>query len=562
MTEPTANPLPGLLIALPLAGAALVPLLAAAGRRLAGPLPALLCHAATVAVAVALFLVVGSGGPLRYALGGWPGPWGIELRLDGLSALFAVLVSGMGLVAAIVRPSVGAETAEPPLREGLRRGALLLLLAGLLGMVLTRDLFNLFVFMEVSSLAAGTLIASGGGRAPVAAFRYLLAGTVAGSLYLFGVGFLYALTGTLNLDDLAARLPTVSGEAALAVAVVLIAVGLAVKAALFPLHGWLPDAYVFAPVPASGFIAGVMAKVSAYALLRLFGEAFRHTEVGAAALTAMLWLGILGAVGGGLLALGQREVSRILAWSSVSAMGAILVGIALGSETAITGALFHAVAHGLAKGCLFLGAGGVRASLFGGSRPPDGDDYRGGWPGLGERAPLTAAALTVAAFSLIGLPPTAGFFSKYLLLSASLQAGGAAGTAAFLALLVSSLLSAIYLLRVVEAMWFRSPARSARTPAPAPSPLPGARPLAAAVLTLAAGVLAVGVFAGPFERGALPTWRPGTEPGTAATPTTGTPAAGTPAAGTAPTRSPAAEAPAAGSSANGRAPANAEGVRR
>lgn len=559
MTEFTASPLPGLLIALPLAGAALVPLFAFAGRRLlAGGLPALLCHAATAAVAVALFVVVGSGGPLRYALGGWPGPWGIELRLDGLSALFAVLVAAMGLAAAFVRPSVGAETPEPPLREGLRRGALLLLLAGLLGMVLTRDLFNLFVFMEVSSLAACTLIASGGGRAPVAAFRYLLAGTVAGSLYLFGVGFLYALTGTLNLDDLAARLPTVTGEAALAVAVVLIAVGLAVKAALFPLHGWLPDAYVFAPAPASGFIAGVMAKVSAYALLRLFGEAFRHTEVGAAALAAMLWLGILGTVGGGLLALAQREVSRILAWSSVSAMGAILLGIAIGSEMAIAGALFHAVAHGLAKGCLFLGAGGVRSSLFGGSRAPDSDDYRGGWPGLGERAPLTAAALTVAAFSLIGLPPTAGFFSKYLLLSASLQAGGAAGTAAFLALLVSSLLSAVYLLRVVEAMWFRSPAGSARTPAPAPRPLPGARPLAAAVFALAAGVLAVGVFAGPFERGVLPTWRPGTEPAATTVPTT-TPA-------TTPTTTPPTNpitAPETGPiPAATAAPAGREGVRR
>lgn len=538
MTEPPTSALPGLLIALPLAGAALLPLLALAGRRFAGQVPALLCHAATAAVAAALFVVVGSGGPLRYALGGWPGPWGIELRLDGLSALFAVLVAGMGLAAALVRPSVGAETPEPPLREGLRRGALLLLLAGLLGMVLTRDLFNLFVFMEVSSLAACTLIASGGGRAPVAAFRYLLAGTVAGSLYLFGVGFLYALTGTLNLDDLAARLPTVSGEAALGVAVVLIAVGLAVKAALFPLHGWLPDAYVFAPVPASGFIAGVMAKVSAYALLRLFGEAFRHTEAGAAALAAMLWLGVLGAVGGGLLALAQREVSRILAWSSVSAMGAILLGIALGSELAIAGALFHAVAHGLAKGCLFLGAGGVRSGLFRGARPPDGDDYRGGWPGLGQRAPLAAAALTVAAFSLIGLPPTAGFFSKYLLLSASLEAGGAAGTAAFVALLVSSLLSAIYLLRVVEAIWFRSPARDSRTPAPAPARLPGARPLAAAVLVLAVSVLAAGVFAGPFERRVLPTWRPGTEPGTAAAPAAEAPApapAG-PAAGEGPPR--------------------------
>jgi len=142
--------------------------------------------------------------------------------------------------------------ASTPLREGLLRGALLLLVGGLLGIVATRDVFNLFVFLEISSLAAYTLVASGGGRSTVAAFRYLLAGTAAGSLYLFGVGFLYALTGTLNMDDLAARLPSVEADAALTVAVVLIAMGLSIKAALFPLHGWLPDTYVYTPTPAAG----------------------------------------------------------------------------------------------------------------------------------------------------------------------------------------------------------------------------------------------------------------------------------------------------------------------
>ena len=497
--------LPGLLIALPLTGAALVPLAAALTRRSTGWL-ALAFHAGTAAAALALFLQVPASGPIRYALGGWPGPWGIETYFDGLSTLFALLVAGTSLVAAWIPPGAAEPGGEhpAPVREGLRRGALLLLLSGLVGMVATRDLFNLFVFMEVSSLAAATLIASGGGRAPVAAFRYLLAGTVAGSLYLFGVGFLYAVTGTLNLDDLAARLPGADAAPAVAVGVALLAVGLFLKAALFPLHGWLPDAYVRAPVPASAFIAAVMAKVSAYAVLRLFGVALGGTEIGAAALQAALWLGIFGAVVGSVFALAQREVSRMLAWSSVGAMGTILLGIALGTPAAITGALFHAAAHALAKGCLFFGAGGVRSGSFGGGRGTDADDYRRGWAGLGARAPFTAAALSLAAFSMIGLPPTAGFFSKYLLLDAALDAGGAAGTAAFTALLVSSLLSAIYFLRVVESVWFRS--ASAPTGERSASPAPGRRPLAAAALTLGAAVLALGVFAGPFRERALSDW--------------------------------------------------------
>lgn len=509
--------LPGLLIALPLTGAALVPLAAVLTRRSTGWL-ALAFHAGTAAAALALFLEVPASGPVRYALGGWPGPWGIEIYLDGLSTLFALLVAGASVAAAWVPPGAAETGGErpAPVRDGLRRGALLLLLSGLVGIVATRDLFNLFVFMEVSSLAAATLIASGGGRAPVAAFRYLLAGTVAGSLYLFGVGFLYAVTGTLNLDDLAARLPGVEAAPAVAVGAALLAVGLFLKAALFPLHGWLPDAYVQAPVPASAFIAAVMAKVSAYAVLRLFGVALGGAEVGAAALGAALWLGILGTLVGGVFALAQREVSRMLAWSSVGAMGTVLLGIALGTPAAVTGALFHAAAHALAKGCLFFGAGGVRSGSFGGPGGAEADDYRRGWAGLGARAPFTAAALSVAAFSMVGLPPAAGFFSKYLLLDAALAAGGATGYAAFAALLVSGLLSAIYFLRVVESVWFRSTAAPAAARPPAPAP--GRRPLAAAAVTLGAAVLLLGIFAGPFRERALADWNARPPGGSAALP--------------------------------------------
>ena len=497
--------LPGLLVALPLVGAALVPLLAVLFRRTTR-VAALALHAAIFAAALGLFWSTALDGPIRYAVGGWPGPWGIELWFDGLSTLIAVLVAGMACFASFAQ-TFGPDPdrtapGSTPLREGLLRGALLLLVGGLLGIVATRDVFNLFVFLEISSLAAYTLVASGGGRSTVAAFRYLLAGTAAGSLYLFGVGFLYALTGTLNMDDLAARLPSVEADAALTVAVVLIAVGLSIKAALFPLHGWLPDTYVYTPTPAAGFIAAVMAKVSAYALLRLLGEVLAGTDAGAVVLEIMIWLGVAGVVAGGVLAVAQRAVTRMLAWSSISAMGMILIGVGMGSALAITGALFHMAAHALAKGCLFFGAGGIRAL-------EDGDEVDH-WAGLGSRAPWTLAALTVAGLSMIGIPPTAGFFSKYYLLSASITAGGPAGIAAFAAIILSSLLATVYFLRVLEAVWFRAPAEAERASSAAPAGPVLPRPLALPVVGLALLIVLTGIFARPFERHVLPDWETGT----------------------------------------------------
>ncbi len=490
-----AEVLIGLLLALPLGGAALAPLLAFLHPRLPRMF-ALGAGVAEVLIALQLLLQTVAEGPIRYAMGGWPGPWGIELRLDPLNGLLILLVALMALLGAASRPLEEETPAGGghPVREGLLHGAVLLLLAGLVGILATRDLFNLFVFLEISSLAAYILIAGGGHRAAVAAFRYLLVGTAAGSLYLLGAGFLYAVSGTLNLDDLAVQLASLPGESApaAAVGVVLIAVGLALKAALFPLHGWLPDTYAHAPVAAAGFIAAVMAKVSAFALLRTVGGVLGEGAAGPAAagvLEVVLWLGVAGTLAGGVLAVAQENVIRMLAWSSVGAMGTILLGVAIGSDLAVAGAVMHMVAHGLAKGALFFGAGSLRFEW--------GLKRIGDWAGLGARAPVLAAALSVAALSLIGLPPAAGFVSKYLLLSSAWAAGDAAGIAAFLALLVSSLLGATYFLRLLEAIWFRR-AESGTSG----EPLPGA--ITGAAVVLAVLTLLLGVLAGPFQEHVLP----------------------------------------------------------
>ncbi len=465
--------LSGALIALPLGAAALVPLLGRAAR----PVTLGLVAAHTL-IALRLLLHVLREGPIRYAMGGWPGPWGIEIQLDPLSVLLILLISFMATRAAAASPLEVGKTSRT--REGLLYAAVMLLLSGLVGIVATRDLFNLFVFLEISSLAAYALIAGGGRRAAIASFRYLLVGTAGGSLYLLGIGFLYAVTGTLNMDDLTGRLGALPAESgpAVAVGVALIATGLALKAALFPLHGWLPDTYAHMPPAAAGFIAAVMAKVSAFAILRVVGEVAAETEAAALALDVALWLGIAGALVGGALAVAQTDVVRMLAWSSVGAMGTILLGIAIGSELAIAGATAHMIAHALAKGALFFGAGSARFE--------HGLGTIRDWAGFGARAPLEAVALSVAALSLIGLPPAAGFFSKYLLLAAAWETNAFA----FAALLVSSVLSAVYFLRLLEAIWFRKPASDA----PATLPLS----ISFGLTFLAVLTLTVGFFAGSW----------------------------------------------------------------
>ena len=471
--------LPILIVICPLAAALVVPLVArvsallARGITVAAPAGALVC--AVEALRVAL-----DRGPWHYHLGGWAPPWGIEYVVDPLGGGMAVLVALLATLVAIY--------AGPHLQVLSRRrtavfdSLFLLLTSGLLGITLTGDLFNLYVFLEISSLAAYALLASGGERAVVATFRYLIIGTIAASFYLLGLGYLYALTGTLNMADLAMRLPEAGGGSAVTVGVVLIVVGLAIKMAVFPLHGWMPDAYTYAPPPVTMFIAAVMSKVSAYALLRLLFFVLPPTGAVETARAVLSWVAAGGVIAGSILALAQTDVRRMLAYSSVGQMGYVVLGLSLGNAAALTGALLHVMGHAVAKGCLFGAVGSLPrhtvraeiASLAGASR----------------RAPLTMAAFTLAALSLVGMPPTAGFFSKWYLLRGALEADAALFAAV---LLVSSLLSAVYFFRVIERIYFAAreapadPDRSRRRPE---LPLQ----LLGPVVTLAAAVLLIGLF--------------------------------------------------------------------
>ena len=472
--------LPILIVLCPLVGALVVPLVARVSTSASRALT-VLATLSSLACALAALRAVLVGDDWHYHLGGWAPPWGIEYVVDPLGGGMAVVVA---LLAALVAIYAGPHLRVYTSQRGAAFDSLFLLLtSGLLGITLTGDLFNLYVFLEISSLAAYALLASGGERAVVATFRYLLVGTIAATFYLLGLGYLYALTGTLNMADLAVRLAEVPPGSAMTVGVVLIVVGLAVKMAVFPLHGWMPDAYTYAPPPVTMFIASVMSKVSAYALIRLLFFVLPAGDAVETARAVLSWVAVAGVLAGSILALAQTDVRRMLAYSSIGQMGYVVLGLSIGNAAALTGALLHVVGHAVAKGCLFGAIGSVpRATV---------QAEITGFAGAARRAPLTMAAFTVAALSLVGIPPTAGFFSKWYLLRGALDADVSVFAAV---LLVSSLLSAIYFFRVLEQVYFTE------SPPPDPDQASGIPPLSwrvvVPVLTLGAAVLLIGLFNG------------------------------------------------------------------
>lgn len=428
--------LPALMVVLPLTAALVAPLLGRASRKLLWPFVVLVLLATHVFSSWSLASVLTSG-TVHYHFGGWAPPWGIEYVIDPLSAGMASLISLVSLVSAVY--------SGPYMRY---RGWLgpsafyclyLLLTSGLLGVVTTGDVFNLYVFLEILSLSTYALIASGGNRGTVAAFRYLMLGTIGASFYLLGVGYLYASTGTLNMADLTGRLAPLMSSGVVAVAVGLVVTGLGIKMALFPLYGWLPDAYSYAPIPITAFISATGGKVAAYALYRLLFLVIGDKGPVSPVLSIVGWAAAAGIIVGSIMAIAQKDVMRMLAYSSISQMGYIALGLSLGNTAGLAGALLHIPAHAFMKSLLFLSAGAVEWRTGRRDIP--------GFAGTCGRLPLTTGAFAIGALSMVGIPPTLGFFSKWYLALGCLESGN---TLFLTVILLSSLLNAIYFFRVLE----------------------------------------------------------------------------------------------------------------
>jgi len=419
----------------------------------------------SLAIAIALLGQVLESGPISYHLGGWPPPWGIELRVDSVNAFVLLIVAAIGaVVLGGAKPSVDREIDQP--RHHFFYASALLCLAGLLGVTITGDAFNLFVFMEISSLSSYILIGIGRDRrALIAAYRYLVLGTIGATFYLIGVGLIYQATGTLNMADMAVRVAELTDNRAVRAAFGFMTVGLAIKLALFPLHLWLPNAYAYAPSISTAFLAATATKVSLYVLIRvfvtIFGPVFSFEVLPLGEI--LMVLAILAMFIGSTIAIFQIDAKRMLAYSSVAQIGYMVLGVSLATVLGMTGGILHLFNHALIKGGLFL----CMACVFwrlGSVAIADLD-------GLGRRMPWTMAAFVIGGLSLIGIPLTAGFVSKWYLILAALDLDWW-----WLAALIifSSLLAVIYVWRVVEIAYLR----------PAPDSAPsGEAPLALLVPT-------------------------------------------------------------------------------
>lgn len=435
--------LPALQIVLPLIAAPLCVLLKP--RSLVWPF-VLAVSWGTLGLAALLLNQVLETGPISYALGGWSPPWGIEYRVDLLNAYVIMLVALIGAVVLTYAPASIAHEIDAD-NEPYFYAAFLLCLTGLLGICITGDAFNVFVFLEISSLATYGLISLGRDRrALTAAYNYLILGTIGATFILIGIGLLYMMTGTLNMADLAVRLKEVNHTRTVAVAVAFLSVGLTLKLALFPLHVWLPNAYAYAPSVVTAFVAATATKVSVYAFLRfvftIFGADFAFGTMHIDLL--LLPLALLGIFAASAVAIFQTDLKRLLAYSSVAQIGYMMLGISFGTVTGLTAGIVHLFNHALMKSALFLAVG----CIFLRTNSVQLDDLSG----LGKRLPVTSFAFVLGGLGLIGVPLTVGFISKWYLILGALERGWwpVAGL-----VVISSLMALVYIWRFVEIAYFR-----------------------------------------------------------------------------------------------------------
>jgi multicomponent Na+:H+ antiporter subunit D len=434
---------PALIVVVPLLSALVVFIVGWFNRRCC-----YILSVATLAVccllSVCLMREVMVNGNISYWMSGWAPPWGIEYFVDHLSGFMLMVVSFIALLTVIA--SKKSLDNEIPGKDPAFYSLYLLLIAGLLGIVISGDLFNIFVFFEITSIACYVLIACGRNKAaPIASFNYLILGTIGASFYLIGVGFVYIATGSLNIQDLSTILPGMLGSNVILVACAFFTIGIAIKAGLFPVHTWMPDSYSTAPDAVSPLIASLMTKVSAYVLIRLMFTLFppEFSLETIPIFTILGWLSVAAIIAGGLWALAQKDLKTMLSYILVVEVGYIVMGISLGNRAGLTGSILHIMNDAVMMACMFLIVVAVAYKT--------GKDISQ-VPNLNRKMPFTMAAFVVAAISLIGLPPTCGFFSKWYLLLGTIDAQQWAWTAA---LLIGGLINAVLFFRIIETVYFK-----------------------------------------------------------------------------------------------------------
>jgi proton-translocating NADH-quinone oxidoreductase chain N len=407
------------------------------------------------------------------------GTYTAHLRVDMLGVVLAAVFVGAGLAASIYSIAYMKEETGIPLYFTL----LLTMIGGMMGVVFAGDLFTLFVFWELMCISSYVLVAFSKGEieSVEAAFKYLVMSGAGSATVLLGVSLLYGMSGTLNFEGLALAFGQAPADPWLFLASLLILAGFGVKAAIVPLHTWLPDAHSAAPSPISALLSGVVIEVGVYALCRTFFSAF--VPVHAQLLSILAVLSVITMLVGNTLPLVQSDVKRLLAYSSIGHVGYMLVGLSIGTQLALTGTFLHIFNHALMKGVAFLCAGAIIYRL--GTRQMDE------MAGIGKRMPVTAFAFSISLLALLGLPPMNGFISELTLVTAAFQAGS---TWLGVIVILNSILSSAFYLRVIRVML--QPAKSDKVKAAREAPLIMLVPIVA----MAAMIVIFGLWPDPVMR--------------------------------------------------------------
>ena len=350
---------------------------------------ALLVSGLAFMISILLLHQVMDSGTIVYESGGWEAPWGIEYRIDKLNAFLLLIISAIStMVLFAAQTSIEKEISTD--KHTLFYVLYLLSLTGMLGIVSTGDAFNVFVFLEISSLSAYALIALGKDRRALwASYQYLIMGTIGATFILIGIGLMYQMTGTLNMEDLSRRLPEVAQSRTVFTAFAFVIVGICLKLALFPLHLWLPNAYAYAPSIVTAFFAATATKVAIYLLIRftfsVFGLSFSFTTLPLQIL--FMVLGLSGIFVASIAAIYQKNVKHLFAYSSIAQIGYMIVGFSISTITGLTATLLHVFNHALMKSALFLALGAVMYRV--------GSVQLTQFQGLGRQMPFTVAAIVV-----------------------------------------------------------------------------------------------------------------------------------------------------------------------
>ncbi|MGN7661413.1 MAG: proton-conducting transporter transmembrane domain-containing protein [Anaplasma sp.] len=424
-----------------------VPLLAAVFCSLLHNRGALAQFVSCVAVVVSffislvLFVQVYYGNPIVYKVGGWEPPYGIELRVDLLGATMLLLVGFVGVMSVVygVYPS---RRELPPNKISRFYAAFLLAFGGMLGILVSCDVFNVYVFLEVASISSYVLVAMGNDKRSVAsAFEYLIVGTVGATFYLVGIGFLYAVTGTLNMSDMFVVLQTVPKDRAVHAGVLCVVLGLVMKAALFPFHGWMIKAYTACPTFVAAFLSGTAAKVMVYLIIRVV-----HNVLGAHLLFVespfgnfILILAALATALASVIAALSRDMRNVLAYSSAANIGCIIFAVCTNTGSSLAAAVTYMVNHSVVKSALFMVSGSISYHFNAGHNV-------GEHLNLSRAVPHVTSAFVLISLGLVGMPPTMGFVAKWHMLSSFMDAGAFVGLAV---LSVGSVCSVIYTWKVI-----------------------------------------------------------------------------------------------------------------